>query len=78
MFAMKNDLACLESNLPFGRAVSVQERRYLVQLRAPGRSLFIFEAARFEIHGDHLTFLNSKGELLFLFLLESIESWNEL
>jgi hypothetical protein len=56
----------------------VREKRYLVQLRVPRRSLYVFRAASFEIHCDHLAFLNSKGQLLFLFLLDSVENWNEI
>jgi hypothetical protein len=54
------------------------DKRYILQLRIPYPGLHMFEAASFEIHSDQLAFLNSRGELLVLFLLESIESWNEL
>ena len=35
-------------------------------------------ASRVEIHEDHLVFLNSNGELRYLFMLETVESWAEL
>ena len=35
-------------------------------------------ATRVEVHGEHLAFLNSNGELAGLFLFESVESWSEL
>jgi hypothetical protein len=31
-----------------------------------------------QIHGEHLVFLTSKGELAALFLLEIVEDWSEL
>ena len=35
-------------------------------------------AAKVEVHGEHLTFLNSDGKLAALFLLEVVERWNEI
>jgi hypothetical protein len=35
-------------------------------------------AVRVEIHGDHLVFLTSEGELAALFMTEIVESWNVL
>ena len=34
-------------------------------------------AARAEIHGEHLVFLRSDGNLAALFVLEIVESWSE-
>jgi hypothetical protein len=31
-----------------------------------------------EIHGEHLAFLTAKGKLAALFLLDMVESWNEI
>jgi hypothetical protein len=53
------------------------DKCYSVRLRAPQRSTYILIAARAEIHGEHLVFLNSEDQLLFLFLLEIVESWSE-
>jgi hypothetical protein len=35
-------------------------------------------AERAQINGEHLVFLNSKGELAALFLMEIVEDWSEL
>ncbi len=35
-------------------------------------------AATAEIHGEHLVLLNSHGQLAALFVLDMVESWNEL
>ena len=35
-------------------------------------------ASTVEIHDEHLIFCNSKGELAALFLLEIVQSWNEM
>ncbi len=35
-------------------------------------------AATAEIHGEHLVLLDSQGQLAALFVLDMVESWNEL
>ncbi len=50
----------------------------LVKLRPPSSALQHVCAAKAEIHGKHLAFVNSKGKLAALFLLEIVESWNEV
>ena len=35
-------------------------------------------ASTVEIHDEHLIFCNAKGELAALFLLEIVQSWNEM
>jgi hypothetical protein len=39
--------------------------------------LHVVVAESYEIHGDHLTFLDSKSKLLIVFLLDVIEDWNQ-
>ena len=53
------------------------DKRYLIRLRLPGRAIHVLIAASVGVHGDHLVFLNSKGELMFLIMLEAVESWTE-
>jgi hypothetical protein len=53
------------------------DKRYVVQLRVPLRGVYVLTAANAEVDGEHLVFLNSEGKLLFLFLLEIVESWSE-
>jgi hypothetical protein len=43
-----------------------------------GAGDFVIEAARMEVHNEHLVFLDSLGNLAGLFLLEEVESWSEL
>jgi hypothetical protein len=54
------------------------DRTYLVRLKPPSRALQRIIATRFEIHDEHLVFLDSKGRLAALFLMETVESWNAL
>jgi hypothetical protein len=35
-------------------------------------------AARYEVRGEHLAFINTEGRLQALFLIDSIQSWNLL
>jgi hypothetical protein len=51
-------------------------KTFLVRLRndAPQQ----VRAATVETHGEHLVFLTEKGELAALFLLDVVESWNEI
>jgi hypothetical protein len=55
------------------------EKTYIVKFRPPdlgGVQTVI--ASTVEIHDEHLIFCNSKGELTALFLLEVVQSWNEI
>jgi hypothetical protein len=54
------------------------DKTYLVRIKSPSDALQHVRAAATEIHGDHLVFLNSEGKLAALFLLEIVESWNEI
>jgi hypothetical protein len=54
------------------------DKTYLLQLKQPGFSTRIVQAATAEIHGDHLVLLNSRGQLAGLFVLDMVESWNRL
>jgi hypothetical protein len=51
-------------------------RTYLVKLRT--NALQQVRAAKVEVHGEHLAFLTPQGKLAALFLLEIVESWNEI
>jgi hypothetical protein len=53
-------------------------RTYLVRFKAPDTNPELVVAESTQIHGEHLVFLNSKGDLAALFLLEVVESWSEL
>jgi hypothetical protein len=54
------------------------DKTYLVRFKAPDTSPELVVAENTQIHGEHLVFLNSKGDLAALFLLEIVESWSEL
>ena len=57
--------------------VSMSDKTYLIRLNSPRRTLHVAIAASVAIHGDHLLFLNSKGELVFLVVLDAVTSWTE-
>ena len=46
-----------------------------MRFKSPETSTQSLVATSAEVHGDYLVFLNSKGELAALFLLEIVESW---
>jgi hypothetical protein len=54
------------------------DKKYLVRFKTPeiGPQRVVAESA--QIHGEHIVFLNSRGELTALFLLETVESWTPL
>jgi hypothetical protein len=54
------------------------DKTFLVRLRPPEISTQPVIAARVEFQGEHLAFLNSKGELAALFLFEIVESWTKM
>jgi len=54
------------------------DQTYLVALKPPSRAVQHIIAATFEVRGEHLVFLNSKGQLAALFLMEIVQSWNVL
>jgi hypothetical protein len=56
----------------------MDEKTFLVRLKAPSLGLQQVVAARAEIQEDHLVFVHSDGRLAALFLLDLVESWNEI
>ena len=55
------------------------DKTYIVKLKAPDLdAIQTVIASTVEIHDEHLIFCNSKGELVALFLLEIVQSWNEV
>jgi hypothetical protein len=54
------------------------EKTYIVMFKRPEINIQPVIAARAEIHGDHLVFLDSDGRLAALFLLEMVQSWDEV
>jgi hypothetical protein len=56
----------------------MSDRTYLVRFKSPDIGSQVVVAERTRIYGEHLAFLNSKGELAALFLLEAVEDWSEL
>jgi hypothetical protein len=53
------------------------DKLYLVRFKGSDVSFHAVIAARTEIHGEHLVFLRSDGNLAALFLLEIVVSWSE-
>ncbi len=65
-------------HLPTRGADAMANKTYLVRFKPPEISTQVVHAERAEIYGEHLVFLNSKGELAALFLMEIVEDWSEL
>jgi hypothetical protein len=53
------------------------DKLYLIRFKGPDVSFHAVIAARAEIHGEHLVFLRSDGNLGALLLLDIVESWSE-
>jgi hypothetical protein len=51
-------------------------KSYSVRCKTPENSTQSVVAASCEVHGEQLVFLDSKGELAAIFLLEIVESWS--
>ena len=54
------------------------DRTFIVKFKPPELTIEPVVAATAEIYDDHLVLLNSKGELAALFLMDVVESWNEI
>jgi hypothetical protein len=63
---------------PARRSDGMTDKVYLVRFKPPEVGTQLVVAERVQIHGEHVAFLNSKGELAALFLLEVVEGWSEL
>jgi hypothetical protein len=51
-------------------------KTFLVRLRSDANQHV--RATTVEVHGNHLVFLTEKGKLAGAFLLDLVESWNEI
>jgi hypothetical protein len=56
----------------------VRDKTYLVRMKVPNGALHHVRAATAEFHGEHLVLLDSQGKLAAMFLMETVESWNEI
>jgi hypothetical protein len=54
------------------------DKLYIVKFKPVALGVQNVIASTVEIHDEHLIFCNSKGELTGLFLLEIVQSWNEV
>jgi hypothetical protein len=62
-----------------GGGPAMAEKAYIVKFKAPHPgAIQTVMASTVEIHDEHLIFCNSNGELRALFLLEIVQSWNEV
>jgi hypothetical protein len=50
----------------------------LVRLKVSRVAFQHVRAVRAEIRGEHLAFIDAKGRLAALFLMEAVESWHEI
>ena len=51
---------------------------HIYRVRLKTQTVHHIIASTVELHGDHLVFVNSKGQLTALFLRELVRSWNML
>ena len=56
----------------------MHDNTYLVRFKEPDLSPVLVEAEKVEVHGEHLVFLRTSGELSAMFLLEIIQDWSEV
>ena len=56
----------------------IPEKKYLVRFKESNLAPQLVRAATVEIHGEHLIFLGSGGELTALFLFEIVKDWSEI
>jgi hypothetical protein len=56
----------------------MRDRTYLVRFKESDSTSQIVQATSVEIHGEHLVFLRSSGELSALFLVEIVKDWSEI
>jgi hypothetical protein len=54
------------------------DQTYLVTLRPPSHAIQQVFAATAEVRGSHLVFVDAKGNLAALFLLDLVERWSVL
>ena len=55
------------------------DRAYIVKFKPSALGLVqTVVASTVEIHDEHLIFCNAKGDLAALFLLDIVQSWNEI
>jgi hypothetical protein len=52
------------------------DRTFLVRLKPPSEAIQRVAASRFEVHDEHLVFVDSDGNLAALFLMELVQSWD--
>ena len=49
-----------------------------MRMKVPNGALHHVRAANAEFYGEHLVLLDSQGKLAAMFLMETVESWNEI
>jgi hypothetical protein len=64
--------------LPSAAADGMADKTYLVRFKPVELGALVVVAESAQIYDDHLVFLNSKGKVAGLFLLEAVESWSEV
>jgi len=47
-------------------------------MKVPNGALHHVRAANAEFYGEHLVLLDSQGKLAAMFLMETVENWNEM
>ena len=63
---------------PYSIVPFIMEKIYVVRLKLPSQLCQQVRAASVEINGNQLVFMDSKGKVAGMFLIELVEDWNEL
>jgi hypothetical protein len=54
------------------------EKTFLITFRPPELGTRVIMADHAEVHGEHLVFVTASGDLVMLFLVDLVHSWNEV
>jgi hypothetical protein len=70
------DLSCRQGSSGMVLHCQMKERIYLVHLKEQ-LGVTSIVAASVEIYSEHLVFVNPRGELVALFLMELVDHWSD-
>jgi hypothetical protein len=62
---------------PQSNLSGMADRRFFIRFKSTQSEIQLVIAERAEVHGEHLVFINSAGEMAAMFLLEVVENWSD-
>lgn len=69
---------CPKCGYSFPPKEQKQSKIFLVELKEPSGAIQRVRAAGFELQDEHLVLVTADGQLVALFLLETVKSFNEM